>query len=201
MIRINLVAEGKKPAAARPQSSSGGFGLDSENLALYALVAGFLIFAAVFGVWWFRLNSEIQANQKVIRAKQKRADELREIIERVEAFERRQELLTQKIDVITDLKNNQRGPVEIMDQVSRALPELLWVDRMNQTGDRVEIQGRTFNISSIATFVENLDNVPFFQEPILKRSTKGRGDVWSYTVEFQKIIAPAADPETAEAAG
>jgi type IV pilus assembly protein PilN len=194
MIRINLVAEGRKPVVARQRDGGAPF-LASENIALYTLLAGFLVFAAVFGVWFWRLNGTVNANQSEIRVKEKRVDELREIIDKVEAFERKQALLEQKIAVITDLKNSQRGPVEIMDEVSKALPELLWLDRLEQNGDLIKLTGRAFNLSAISTFIENLDRVPVFQEPVLRDSNKARGDVWNFQIEFQKLTLPLADGE------
>lgn len=195
MIRINLVAEGRKPVVARQRESGGLPGFDSENIALYTLIAGFLIFAVIFGIWWWQLNGTLQENAAEIRVKEKRVDELRDIIERVEEFERQQALLEQKIDVITDLKNNQRGPVEIMDEVSRALPELLWLDRLEQNGDLIKLTGRAFNLSAISTFIENLDEVPVFQEPVLRDSSKSRGDVWNFQIEFQKLTLPLEGEE------
>ncbi|REJ84005.1 MAG: hypothetical protein DWQ36_00150 [Acidobacteria bacterium] len=197
MIRINLVAEGRKPVVARQREAGGGL-LDfaGENIAVYTLVAGFLVFAVVFGVWFWRLNGTINSKQAEIRVKEKRVEELREIIDRVEAFERQQALLEQKIAVITDLKNSQRGPVEIMDEVSKALPELLWLDRLEQSGDLIKLTGRAFNLSAISTFIENLDQVPVFQEPVLRDSNKSREDVWNFQIEFQKLTL---SPE--EAAG
>ena len=106
--------------------------------------------------------------------------ELEEIIKEVERFEKRKAELEHKIQVITDLRNNQRGPVHIMDQVSRSLPDFLWLDRMEMNASVVNIQGKAFTTSSVANFIENLDGVPEFQEPVLKtrpgaaRSTTSR---------------------------
>ena len=186
MIKINLVSEGKKPVVARKQTRSDGGLMGGENAALYWLVLGFLLFAIGFGVWWWRLNSTIKANDEQIREKERRVAELEEIIKRVEEFERKEAELERKIDVITDLKNNQRGPVEIMDEVSRALPELLWIDRLTQSSDLVTVDGRSFNTSAISTFLENIDRVEGFTEPVLKNASQNR-DIYVFSLTFRKV--------------
>ena len=198
MIKINLVSEGKKPVVARRQTTSDGGGLmGGENAALIWLVLGFLLFAIGFGVWWWRLNSTIKDNEAQIREKEQRVAELEEIIKRVEEFERKEAELQRKIDVITDLKNNQRGPVEIMDEVSRALPELLWIDRLTQSSDLVTLDGRSFNTSAISTFLENIDRVEGFTEPVLKNASQNR-DVYVFSLTFRKV-PPASEAEEEEA--
>lgn len=194
MIRINLVAEGKKPVVAQTRRGDGSFlGLDSENIAFYALLLGFAVFIGAFAFWWWQLDSTIDENRATIREKERRVAELREFIEQVEEFERKEAELQHKITLITDLKNNQRGPVEIMDEVSRSLPELLWLDRLQQNGDAISVFGRAYNTSAIATFIENLDRVPTFDEPRLRSSQKNRSDVYDFVVTFRKVALPSED--------
>jgi Tfp pilus assembly protein PilN len=52
-----------------------------------------------------------------------------------------------------------------MDAVSRALPDLLWLDNMRVDGNTIQMSGRAFNVSAISNFVENLGRVPEFDEP------------------------------------
>ena len=52
----------------------------------------------------------------------------------------------------TFVKSLAMVPVRILDQVSQALPELLWLDRMSLQGGSVELQGQAFNTNQVATF-------------------------------------------------
>ena len=63
--------------------------------------------------------------------------------------------------------------MQVMDQISRALPELLWLDRMTMIGTRITLAGQAFNSNAVANFMDNLDKVPEFQEPILSDMTAG----------------------------
>ena len=125
MIKINLVAEGRKPLVKRSPVRGIGAGLPAlggEQVALYALLAAGLLCGLAYGIWWWTIKGTLDENTGNIRVASQRVAELQEYIDKVEEFERKQAELERKIDVITELKNSQRGPVEIMDQISRALP-------------------------------------------------------------------------------
>jgi type IV pilus assembly protein PilN len=142
------------------------------------------------------LESRISNLTEEVRVAQEEVDELEPIIREVEEFKAKKAELERKVQVISQLKANQRGPVRIMDYVSRALPELLWISRM-QVGDRgITISGEAFNTNAVANFMENLDRFPEFREPVL-RDTAQKGGVYTFTLSFNydfpvEVEEPAA---------
>ncbi len=112
------------------------------------------------------------------------------MIKEVEDYKAKKAELERKIGIINDLKANQRGPVRVMDYVSRALPELLWLDRMTMNATTIEVEGRAFNTNAVATFIENLDRVPEFEEPTLKDATEQTGGVYKFVIDFNYSFAP-----------
>jgi type IV pilus assembly protein PilN len=107
----------------------------------------------------------------------------------VEEFKRKQADLERKIEVITNLKNQQTGPVRVMDAVSRALPELLWLERMSVSGSQIRLAGKAFNVNAISNFIENLDKIPEFKEPRVQQ-VRERGDVYQFTVDVPYSLTP-----------
>ena len=186
MIRINLLAEGKKPVVTKKkQTAEGGIKaiLESENLPFYLLVAVALAGAALFGLLYGLQERRISNLTEEVATFQAEVDELEPIIREVEEFKAKKIELERKVRVINQLKANQRGPVRIMDYVSRALPELLWLNRM-QVGNRaITITGEAFNTNAVANFMENLDRFPEFREPVLK-DTAQKGGVYTFTLTF-----------------
>jgi Tfp pilus assembly protein PilN len=192
LIRINLVAEGKKPVVARSSRKAGpSTSFDSENAALYSLIFGFALLMIGFGGWYYTLSRTIAANSRTINQKERRVAELKEYILRVEEFERKEAELQRKIQIIGDLKRDQRGPVEVMDQVSRALPDLLWLDRLEQKDRSYSLWGRAYNNAAVSNFVENLDVAGTFAEPVLKSTDRSRSsDVYDFQIELVKKAPP-----------
>jgi Tfp pilus assembly protein PilN len=50
----------------------------------------------------------------------------------------------------------QRGPVELLDTISRALPDGLWLMELRQTGASVQLEGRAVSLSALTDFVDRL---------------------------------------------
>ncbi|HVR28007.1 MAG TPA: PilN domain-containing protein [Thermoanaerobaculia bacterium] len=192
MIRINLISEGKKAPSVR-SARLRAFNINAQNIAVVCVVATFVLAGLGYGGYWLYMNRQLSTQEAEMRELRATVAELEEIIKEVERFERRRAELEHKIQVITDLRNNQRGPVHIMDQVSRSLPDFLWLDRMEMSASTVNIQGKAFTTSSVANFIESLDSVAEFQEPYLRNAT-WRGQVYDFQVSFNYTPVPVARP-------
>ena len=88
-----------------------------------------------------------------------------------------------------------------MDEISRALPALLWMDRMSVAGQTITLSGRAFNTNAVANFLENLDRVQEFQEPVLQ-DTSQTGQTYSFVIRFDfSHVQDAEGPDRAPSAG
>lgn len=192
MIKINLVSEGRKPVVARKAREALGVGeISRAELVLYGvLLVGILGIAG----YWLYLRGEIQDRNEAIATAEEEVEELRLVLQEVEDFKKKKAELEHKIDVINELKRNQWGPVRIMDQISRALPDLLWLETLQLRGNNVDLQGRAFNTNQIATLIENLNKVPEFQEPRMRQTALG-GGTYSFNITFNFEFP---EPETVE---
>lgn len=199
MVKINLLAEGKRPIISRKakQPLLQLTGANAANAVFLGLaVVGIL--AAV--IWFFVLDARIDRKNEEIRVAQKEVDELQQVIKEVQAYEAQLRELKRKVQVITNLKDNQRGPVQVMDEVSKALPELLWLTAMDVRGNSISFRGTAFNMSAVANFIDNLDAVETFREPVLQDATRsrsrGRGEAYDFRLSVGYTIRkpqPAAE--------
>jgi type IV pilus assembly protein PilN len=197
MIKINLVSEGRRPVVSRKTKERLGIaGLSlSEGLFLLALVLGAV---AVGGYWWY-LRGEIKERDQAIATAQKEVDELAQVLKEVEDYKIKKEKLEHKIEIINQLKRAQWGPVRIMDQISKALPDLLWLDSLTLQGNNVELHGKALNTNQIANFITNIGKVPEFQEPYLRDTTK-QGPVYAFVITFNFSVAEPKPPQPAAGA-
>jgi type IV pilus assembly protein PilN len=190
MIRINLLSEGRRPVAAKEPRVRGG-SVDQASLALVVMFGIALLGALGYN---FLLGRAVGQKKAEIAEAQREVDELAPIIKEVEEFKAKRAELERKVDVISDLKRRQHGPVLIMDEISRALPELLWLQKMDVKSSKIILTGQAFNTNAVANFIENLDLVESFNEPVLKDTRYDR-DVYVYVIEFNYSFAlpPAED--------
>jgi len=188
MIKINLVAE----APARVKGSKG----QRSELSLGARQGDILLLVVLaiallgIGTRWLLLKNERDHLREVERTKRAERDELQPYIQKVQELEAKRDQLRHKISVINNLKQNQRGPVRIMDEVSRALPDLVWLTRMTMKGNSLTVSGVAMDETAVANYISNLDSSPFFQEPTLKRMARGKEDSFSFVLDCTFTYAP-----------
>lgn len=199
MIKINLLAEGKRPVAVRKKKQIG-VKVNQQNIAAILLLLGLIPGLAATGVYWWMLHSELDAKKAQVRDRQRQYDELKPIIAEVDEFKKKTALLEQKIDVINTLKSNQAGPVLIMDYVSRALPEMVWLDKMEVNNNTIKINGRATNENAVANFIDNLDKVEEFKEPVLRQMRATSNSLYSFEISISYVLKKApTEPEGAAA--
>ena len=198
MIRINLLSEGKKPTAVRrPKIERGPL-----DLGLYLLVGTIFLALALSGLYWWWLSSKVDAKNREIRGLQAEYEKLKPIIDEVNDFKDKKADLEHKIDVITDLKANQRGPVHVMDSLSRSLPELLWLTDIELSSSQIKVRGQAFNTNAIASFIENLEEVEEFDEPVpgeTKPVPVRGGEVFTFQLTVPYRLRPLQSPVEDEA--
>ncbi len=210
MIKINLLAEGKRPVVARKSKSSlGGVG-GPRDVGNLLLVSGVVLGLLAAGGWFLWVQGKLKQKEKEVVVAQREVEELKQVIQEVEDYKIKKAELERKIDVINGLKANQRGPVQIMDQVSRALPELLWLSNLEVTPTTIDLRGSAFNMSAVANFIDNLDKVDEFAEPILNDATQkvaagARSEIYDFKVNlgysFKTPQPPTLTTETNPAGG
>ena len=160
MIKINLLAEkkqakaGKAPAALKFEGVGSGV-----NLMLAGIVVVGLVFA---GGWWWMLGGEVAEKEERDREAKIELERLAEIRKKGEEYTAQKELLAQKIDLITELKKRQDVPVHIMDQVSRNLPDNLWLESVSADSNQVRIIGKATTYNAVSNFYRNLNDAGFF---------------------------------------
>ena len=81
-------------------------------------------------------------------------------------FEQQRAQLQQRVSLIEQLRKGQSGPVHMLDQLSRALPETMWLTDLKQAGDDVTIDGRCTSLTALSDFVANLENSNYFARPV-----------------------------------
>ena len=81
-------------------------------------------------------------------------------------FEARRERLQQRVSLIEELRRGQTAPVHMLDQVSRSLPDMMWLTKMTQTGYDVTIEGNCLSLTSLSDFVANLESSRYFARPV-----------------------------------
>jgi type IV pilus assembly protein PilN len=198
LIRINLLTEARA-AAAKKKGPALPTGAKLNNLLLIAGVALGVIYIGVMAL--ILTGRKRHLDEEIGKAKEEVA-RLKSIIDEVKGYEDKKKSLEEKIALINNLKTNQKGPVRLMDEISKALPDLVWLTEMSITGDnQLTLRGKTLSPNAVATYLENIKKSPYFAEPVFKNLGRDAGPQgiysWEMTVTFTHG-KPAAEAAAAK---
>ena len=205
MIRINLLSVERERAKKKVTFQSG-----HKMVASCTMI---LIIAGLFIGWRFLLLArESKDLDAQIASAQQETQRLHTIIQQVQKFEQQRAQLQQRVVLIEQLRRDQAGPVHMLDQISRALPPMLWLTELKQGADanEVVISGRCTTLTGLSDFVSNLEGSGYFKRSIeivssSTESVKGApNDVVKFSIKaiFQQPGAPKpATPPAAKTGG
>lgn len=157
MIRINLLAVERDKVKRKPEFELG---------QKIALLCSLILVLTVVGVgWWYwSLSKRSRQLDADIQAAQAEAARLNTIIQQVRQAEQQRAQLRERVVLIQQLRRGQTGAVHLLDEISRSLPETLWLTEMKQTGADLTIDGRCTTLTSLSDFVAALNKTGYFSK-------------------------------------
>jgi len=160
MIRINLLAAERAKAKKKFSLQTG------QKLVIGCSLI--MILTVLFVGWrYWALQRDSAKLDTDIAAAQQETTRLHTVIQQVQQFEQRKAQLQQRVQLIEQLRKGQTGPVHMLDQISRAMPPMLWLTELKeQTDGSVLIDGRCTSMTSVSDFVANLEATGFFKRSI-----------------------------------
>ena len=204
MIKINLLGA-DRPRAVKKALVSATHRVTIGCSLILLLTGGFI------GWRYWTLSTDSTRLDGEIASAQQETARLHTIIQQVQRFEQRRAQLQQRVALIEQLRKDQTGPVHMLDEISRALPPMLWLNEVKQdpkVPDQVTIDGRSTTLTGLSDFVANLEASGYFKRSIeivstTTESVKGpAGELIHFQLRalFQQPGAPAAPAAGAKAA-
>ena len=200
MIRINLLAVERKTT-----SSAADLGQRITVGCSLLLVAT----AVLLGWRYWSLRQESARIDADIVTATAETERLRSVLAQVAEFEKRKTQLQERVALIEELRKGQNAPVHMLDELSRAVPDRLWLTQLQQKNNELKIDGRTTSLTALSDFVGNLEASGYFARPveILDSQVEGAsqqaqsvaGDVVKFSVKAQ-FAMPGSTPAPAAGA-
>jgi type IV pilus assembly protein PilN len=158
MIRINLL-ESERAASSKPKGAAPGAapGASGPGIGPYIpLIAGLLISLAGAGYVFMDVSAKIDDTTAKIAAAKAEVAKLEKEKAKKEELERKRKSFEDQVNLIERLKAEQGGPVRMLDEISKALPDFVWLTNIQQTGPTLKISGEASNNNAVADFLSNL---------------------------------------------
>jgi type IV pilus assembly protein PilN len=144
MIKINLLPREERKRHA------------PINTTLLLVGVGCVAALLAMGYGWFWLNGEVNRLQADIQSTQAEMRRFEALAKQVDKFQAEKKRLEEKLKIIQALMVAQGGPVRLLDEVSRALPNEVWLTGFTRTGKKLDVSGIAYSNFNVATFMTNL---------------------------------------------
>ena len=162
MIRINLLAVERGPV----KKARASVGVTSAQRVTIGAALILLCTLVSVGWWFWHLHStSIRLDDDIARSEIE-AQQLRSVLSQVQKFETRKAVLQQRVTLIEQLRRGQTAPVHVLDELSKAIPDRLWLVSMSQKESSFTMDGRTTSLTALSDFVANLEASSWFKKPV-----------------------------------
>lgn len=200
MIRINLLKPERKEIRETPVAPTPEF--KEKGRQPFAAVIVLLALVAIVVLFFYQKNALTRENN-LLREAQAEKKNLQDVVAKLDELERQKNLFERKISVITQLQSRQENAVIIMDELSRHLPNWLWLTELSFSAQQIQIKGRAVTNNLIADYIFNLEESDYFRNVNLISSTQRRVRnnqylEFSLTATFvgPSLVSPASEEQT-----
>ena len=182
MIRINLMAVERGRTARR-------FGPELGNKV--TLVCGAIFVGVVVMVVWQSFGVREETARQLRLVNQDLAS-MSDVVGRRNEFEAQSAELARRVALIEELRGRQGGPVRMLDQVSRAMSEGVWLTELRQEGADITVQGRATSLTVLSELVVALESSGYFTLPVdivdSQFESQAEGDVVRFELRAEFLV-------------
>jgi len=169
MIRVNLLAADRPTAGGKKSKTPSAPGAVQLYLFLAVFVGGAVVLCVLA---YFYINGQIATKDRNIADRNKRLADLQAVKKQVDEFQAKKKTLEDKVNLIERLRAEQAGPVHMLDEISKALPDFVWLSSLDQNGANLSMKGQTSGLTAVADFIANLQRSGWFPSVELKSTTE-----------------------------
>jgi len=194
MIRINLLA------VDRERTKRSGLIPAAQRVTIAASLILIVTFLGVAWWFWWLHTASVRVDEDLAKG-EREMQQLRTVLAQVQKFESSKAQLQQRVTLIEQLRRGQSGPVHILDEISKAVPERLWLTDLTERGDDIVLLGMTTSLTGLSDFVANLESSTWFKKPVdivdsqVMPDAKN-GDIFKFSIKavFNNPEAPPPPP-------
>jgi len=160
MIRINLLPVKRIKEREAVQKQAAGF------------VIGLVFLLAALGLMALHFTQKIASIRQDIQTIENEKKQYEAVLALIKDLNAKKADYEKKMEVIAQLRQEAQIPVRILDEVANTIPvNRLWLRSLSQADKTLQLAGVALDNATIADYMRNIDQSPYFSEPDLSRSS------------------------------
>ena len=165
---------------------------------LVATAGSFVAAIAVVGMTMFAYDSMIDNQNARNQRLENEIVELEKSITEIDGLERQKERLLARMEIIEQLQRSRPEIVHLFDEITRQMPEGVYLTGMKQSGAAVELRGIAQSSTRVSALMRQVDASEWLDDPgVVKVETTESGPARQaeFTVNLKQVSADADDME------
>lgn len=170
MIRINLLKPEKKDlkevsAVPLEEVKKAKKKLNIQQVSILGLIV-------VIALFFLTQRSGLNKERNLLRIVQEEKSKLQDVSAKLKKLRKQKETFERKINLINELRDHQSIAVNIMDEISKNIPEWVWITEITYRSKKLQLKGRSLSNNLIADYIANLETSPCFENVNLISSSQ-----------------------------
>ena len=143
---------------------------------MVAMAGSFVAGLVVVVITMFTFSAMISNQQDRNKRLENEIAELEKSIEEIDGLERQKERLLARMEIIEELQRSRPQIVHLFDEITRQLPEGVYLSGMKQTGAAVEVKGIAQSSTRVSALMRQVDSSEWLTDPnVIKVETTEEG--------------------------
>ncbi len=184
MIRINLLPH-------REQARK-----DRRRQFISLVVLTVIVGAVIWFIGYVFLQQQMESQQASNDYLKSQISQLNKEIEQIAGIKEQTQALLARKQVIESLQGTRMQTVTMFNELTRQMPEGVYLKSVKQTGDKVNVTGYAQSNARVSQLMRNLDASSIFENPTLieiKATTLNRRVVSEYNLDLSIEKPPVDD--------
>ncbi len=151
-----------------------------------AFVAGIVVVGLTMFVYSQRIDYQKQRNARL----EAEIVELEKSIAEIDGLERQKERLLARMEIIERLQGSRPEIVHLFDELTRQMPEGVYLTGLKQTGDEVELTGVAQSSTRVSALMRRIDASEWLTDPSVLRvetTEQGPGRQAQFVVTLKQV--------------
>lgn len=151
-----------------------------------SFVAGLLVVVVTILVFSQMISGQKERNQRL----QAEIQLIEEKITAIDGLERQKERLIARMEIIEQLQQSRPEIVHLFDEMTRQLPDGVYLRGMKQTGTTVEVKGVAQSSTRVSALMRQIDASPWLTDPSVIRvetTESGPGRQAEFVVTLKQV--------------
>jgi len=200
MIRINLLKperrESHKAEVAPPPGHRERKKLQTPGPGLI-----FLLLIIIAGALFINQRKALSKEQSLLKEAKAEKKKFKDVGNLLDQLEQQKNLFEKKIKLIEELKSRQETAVVIMNELSKNIPDWIWLKETTYSKQTVSIKGAALSNNLISDFLRNLENCPYFTNVNFNSSTQRKvknTQYFDFSLTAKYVVPSDAKPSSEE---